>query len=133
MTTNRICTRADAPNLKLHEAAPTFSMLRELTCSIFRRHCALLPCRSFTRPSMATLDEIFAPPACVRGMTSLDRSVFNQRVITPAVRTDPRQCSRFLARLSQVTLRYPGVKRVQKCSNGEDGQVVSMRSSWHRY
>ena len=25
---------------------------------------------------MATLDEIFTPPECVRGMTSLDKSVF---------------------------------------------------------
>ena len=65
---------------------------------------------------MSTLDEIFAPPECVRGMTSLDKSVFERRMagVVLAVRIDQKLCLKFRKRLNHAILRYPGVKNIVK-------------------
>ena len=87
---------------------------------------ALLRISSVAR-TMATLEEILAPPSCVRGMTTLDRTLFTRRLEVAAVRVNARQCSAFLHRLNHVTLRFPGIKKVQKSpgGNGEGGKLVS--------
>ena len=74
---------------------------------------------------MTTLDEIFAPPECVRGMTSLDKPVFERRVVgIPAVRVNQKLCLQFRKRLNHVLLRYHGVKNVVKLPETE-GDLVS--------
>ena len=69
------------------------------------------------------LEDLFSPPASVRGSTALNRDDFRRNVTLPAIRLrDAALCSRFMRRLPHVLLKFPKIKRVIN-DVGEDGKV----------
>ena len=77
---------------------------------------------------MASLDTFFAPPLSVRGMKVLERASFRREVVLPAIKLRPALCSKFLHKLKQVTLKYPGIKTLLNAetleSTGASGRGV---------
>ena len=72
---------------------------------------------------MESVEAFFAPPQAVRGMQTLDRSVFRREITLPAIRLqEVAQATKFLQSLKDTVLRYPGIKKFVDIETG-DGKV----------
>ena len=70
--------------------------------------------------SMESLETFFAPPQAVKGMQTLDRTSFRREITLPAIRLqEVSQTAKFLQRLKDTVLRYPGIKKVVDLETGD--------------
>jgi hypothetical protein len=64
-----------------------------------------------------SLEEIFGPPLCVRGLKKLDKSLFTKTINVPAISLPTKKCSQFLKHFKNRVLKFPGVKKITDGSN----------------
>lgn len=57
------------------------------------------------------LERIFNPPEVVRGLTVLDKCLFNKRVTVPAIAVPVKECTSFLSHFKDHVLKVPGIKK----------------------
>lgn len=68
------------------------------------------------------VERIFSPPTCVKGMKTLDRTLFLKNVDLPAIKVPTKQCSLFLNYFKKKALRHSNIKSITE--HREEGSKI---------
>ena len=68
------------------------------------------------------VERIFSPPTCVKGMKTLDRTLFLKNVDLAAIKVPTKQCSLFLNYFKKKALRHSNIKSITE--HREEGSKV---------
>ena len=92
-------------------------------CTLSLRWRPFFPLQLRSVCSMESLETFLAPPQSAKGMQTLDRTLFRREITLPAIRLqDVSHTAKFLQRLKDTVLWYPGIKKVVDLETG-DGKV----------
>lgn len=67
---------------------------------------------------------LYTAPPEVRGMTCLDKEVFSQTVIVPALRVPKEVLNKLVKSLKKVALQRPGIRRVVEVEGSDDERLL---------
>ncbi|XP_014045327.2 tRNA (guanine(37)-N1)-methyltransferase isoform X2 [Salmo salar] len=67
---------------------------------------------------------LYTAPPEVRGMTCLDKEVFSQTVIVPALRVPKEVLNKLVKSLKKVALQRPGIRRVVEVEGSDDDRLL---------